>query len=84
MGAPIDVSYLADSVVITRFFEAHGAIRKAISIIKKRSGAHETTVRDLAMTSTGIEIGAPLTDFQGVLSGIPSYLGAARGGALEG
>jgi circadian clock protein KaiC len=83
MGAPIDVSYLADSVLITRFFEAHGTIRKAISIIKKRSGAHETTVRDLAMTTSGIEIGAPLTEFQGVLTGIPSYLGGSRGGALK-
>jgi circadian clock protein KaiC len=83
-GAPIDVSYLADSVVITRFFEAHGTIRKAISIIKKRSGPHEASVRDLAMTGTGIEIGPPLTEFQGVLTGVPTYLGGGRGGMLAG
>jgi circadian clock protein KaiC len=83
MGAPIDVSYLADSVMITRFFEARGTIRKAISIIKKRSGPHEATVRDLSMTATGIEIGPALTEFQGVLTGVPNYLGGAKGGALK-
>ena len=81
MGAPIDVSYLADSVVITRFFEALGSIRKAISIIKKRSGPHEGTVRELNMTTGGVRVGPPLTDFQGVLTGVPSYLGGGRGGS---
>jgi circadian clock protein KaiC len=83
MGAPIDVSYLADSVIITRFFEALGTIRKAISIIKKRSGAHESTVRELSMSGEGLVIGPPLTDFQGVLTGVPSYLGASKGGVLR-
>lgn len=78
MGAPVDVSYLADSVIITRFFEALGNIRKAISIIKKRSGAHETTVRELTMQSDGVTVGPPLTEFQGVLTGVPSYLGGGR------
>lgn len=78
MGTPIDVSYLADSVMITRFFEAQGTIRKAISIIKKRSGAHEATVRDLSMTSAGIHIGQPLVEFQGVLTGVPTYLGGKK------
>jgi circadian clock protein KaiC len=82
-GAPVDISYLADSVIITRFFEARGTIRKAISIIKKRSGAHEATVRDLSMTSQGIQIGLPLTEFQGVLTGVPTYLGGAKGGAFN-
>ena len=82
MGTPIDVSYLADSVVITRFFEAIGTIRKAISIIKKRSGAHEGTVRELSMTAGGVRIGPPLTEFQGVLTGVPSYLGGGRGGSV--
>ena len=82
-GAPIDVSYLADSVVITRFFEALGEIRKAISIIKKRSGAHEAAVRELTMTAAGVRIGPPLQDFQGVLTGVPAYLGGGRGGALR-
>jgi circadian clock protein KaiC len=81
-GAPIDVSYLADSVVITRFFEAVGSIRKAISIIKKRSGPHEGEVRELKMSENGIVVGPPLTDFQGVLTGVPAYLGGGRGGAV--
>jgi circadian clock protein KaiC len=84
MGTPIDVSYLADTVIITRFFEALGTIRKAISIIKKRSGAHEGAVRELKMTSTGVHVGPPLEEFQGVLTGVPSYLGGGRGGALRG
>ncbi|HEY1287449.1 MAG TPA: ATPase domain-containing protein [Burkholderiales bacterium] len=81
MGAPIDVSYLADSVIITRFFEALGNIRKAISIIKKRSGPHEAAVRELTLTSGGVVVGPPLTDFQGVLTGVPSYLGGEKGGS---
>jgi circadian clock protein KaiC len=80
-GAPIDVSYLADSVVITRFFEARGTIRKAISIIKKRSGPHGGEVRELKMSAGGIVVGPPLTDFQGVMTGVPAYLGGAGGGA---
>ncbi len=83
MGTPIDVSYLADSVVITRFFEALGNIRKAISIIKKRSGPHEATVRELSMSPGGLVIGPPLEDFQGVLTGVPAYLGAGKGGLLR-
>jgi len=84
MGTPIDVSYLADSVIITRFFEALGNIRKAISIIKKRSGPHEAAVRELNLTSGGVVVGPPLTDFQGVLTGVPSYLGGERGGSRSG
>ena len=83
MGTPIDVSYLADTVIVTRFFEALGSIRKAISIIKKRSGPHETSVRELEMTAKGIVIGPPLTQFQGVLAGVPTYLGGERGGNLR-
>ena len=84
MGTPIDVSYLADSVIITRFFEALGEIRKAISIIKKRSGPHEGAVRELAMSKGGVAVGPPLNEFQGVLSGVPSYLGGGRGGSVRG
>jgi circadian clock protein KaiC len=81
MGAPIDVSYLADSVIITRFFEALGSIRKAISIIKKRSGPHEAAVRELSMTTGGVKVGPSLADFQGVLTGVPAYLGGDKGGS---
>ncbi len=75
MGAPVDVSYLADTVILTRYFEARGAVHKAISVIKKRSGRHETTLRELTMSRKGIALGEPLIDFQGVLTGVPTLLG---------
>ena len=75
MGTPVDVSYLADTVILTRFFEARGEVRKAISIIKKRSGAHETAIRELMMTASGIQIGRPLSEFEGVLTGVPKFIG---------
>jgi circadian clock protein KaiC len=77
MSTPVDVSYLADTVVLLRFFEALGAVKKAISVIKKRSGSHETTIRELLMTNKGIVLGRPLTEFEGVLSGIPKFKGTA-------
>ena len=73
MQSAVDVSYLADCVILLRYFEALGKIRKAISVVKKRSGLHDTAIRDLMMTKEGIRIGAPLADFRGVLTGIPSY-----------
>jgi circadian clock protein KaiC len=76
-GAPIDISYLADSVILTRFFEARGAVRKAISVIKKRSGPHELALRELLMTPLGVELGGPLDEFEGVLTGTPRYVGSA-------
>jgi circadian clock protein KaiC len=75
MGAPVDVSYLADTVLLTRFFEARGAMKKAVSVIKKRSGHHENTIRELSMTSAGIAVGDPLVDFEGVMTGVPRFLG---------
>lgn len=73
MAAPVDVSYLADTVLMLRYFEAEGAIRRAVSVIKKRSGAHENTIRELKITSEGIRVGEPLTKFRGVLTGVPLY-----------
>jgi circadian clock protein KaiC len=78
MGVPVDVSYLADTVVLTRYFEARGSVRKAISIIKKRSGAHESTIRELEMTQTGLRIGHALSDFEGVLRGVPTFVGSSK------
>jgi circadian clock protein KaiC len=75
MGTPVDVSYLADTVLLTRFFEARGAMKKAVSIIKKRSGAHENTIRELGMSANGIEVGQPLVHFEGVMTGVPRFLG---------
>src|SRR5687768_6852444 len=77
MGAPVDVSYLADTVLLTRFFEARGAVKKAVSIIKKRSGAHEDTIRELTMSSKGVVIGQPLVHFEGVMTGVPRFLGGS-------
>ena len=82
MGAPVDVSYLADTVILTRYFEARGAVKKAISVIKKRSGGHENTLRELTMTSKGVVVGPPLTDFEGVLTGVPKFVGIAAKSAV--
>jgi circadian clock protein KaiC len=75
MQSPVDTTYLADNVVLFRFFEARGEVRRAISVVKKRSGKHEQTIRELKITEQGIEIGPPLKDFQGVLTGIPTFVG---------
>ncbi|HSB12336.1 MAG TPA: ATPase domain-containing protein [Blastocatellia bacterium] len=74
--APVDTSYLADAVILTRFFEASGEVRQAISVIKKRTGHHERTIRELRLSSRGVNIGEPLREFDGVLTGMPSYVGA--------
>lgn len=71
MTSVVDASYLADSVVLLRFYEAEGEVRQAISVVKKRGGAHERTIRDLRLTSDGIRIGEPLRKFRGVLTGVP-------------
>ena len=72
MQAPIDVTYLADTVIAFRFFEAEGAVHKAISVIKKRTGGHENTIRELVIAPSGIRVGPPLRDFRGVLTGTPT------------
>jgi circadian clock protein KaiC len=73
----IDASFISDSVILLRRFEAMGGIRVAVSVIKKRHGNHEKLIRELQLTSGGIEVGEPLKDFQGVLTGAPTYFGAA-------
>src|SRR6202790_665730 len=73
MQTPVDVSYLADSVLLLRFFEANGEVRQAISMIKKRSGSHERSIRELRLHH-GIIVGSPLFDFKGVLTGVPDVL----------
>jgi circadian clock protein KaiC len=76
MGTPVDVSYLADTVLLLRYFEAAGAVHRAVSVVKKRTGPHENTIRELEITPEGIRVGKPLTMFQGVLTGVPQYAGA--------
>jgi circadian clock protein KaiC len=72
MQTPVDVTYLADTVVLLRFYEAKGSLKKAISVIKKRSGMHESAIRELAIGDGRITVGKPLQEYHGVLSGIPS------------
>jgi circadian clock protein KaiC len=73
MQAPVDLTYLSDSVVLLRYFEAQGRVRRAISVIKKRAGQHEDTIREYQITASGIRVGAPITAFQGILTGVPQY-----------
>jgi circadian clock protein KaiC len=79
MAAPIDVTYLADSVLLLRYFEALGSVRRAMSCIKKRTGSHETSIREYHIGKGGLTVDAALTGFQGVLSGVPDVL--SRSGA---
>ncbi|HEV8237180.1 MAG TPA: ATPase domain-containing protein, partial [Gemmatimonadaceae bacterium] len=78
-GAPVDeaaeVSYLADTVLLLRYFEHAGAVRQAISVVKKRSGPHEHTIRECRVDRGGLVVGNPLVEFQGVLTGVPTYVG---------
>ena len=75
MTSVVDASYLADSVLLLRYFEAEGEVRQAISVVKKRSGPHERTIREFRIES-GIRIGPALREFRGVLTGVPNYRGA--------
>ena len=75
MQSPVDVTYLADSVILLRYFEAIGKVRRAISVIKKRTGFHETTIREFTITNAGLTMGEPLAGFHGVLRGVPNYTG---------
>ena len=74
MKAPVDVTYLADTVLLLRYFEAFGRVRRAMSVIKKRTGAHEDTIREYRIGSEGIKLGEPLMGFQGVLRGVPELV----------
>lgn len=71
----LNASYIADAVILFRYFEAQGRIRKAISVIKNRSGAHEDTIRELFIDNQGLRVGKPLVDFHGVLTGTPEFVG---------
>ena len=75
MKSPVDVTYLADTVILLRYFEAAGRVRRAISVIKKRTSAHEDTIREFEIGSAGISLGDPLVNFQGVLRGVPQLIG---------
>jgi len=76
MTTPLDVSYLADSVVLLRFFESQGMVRRALSVMKKRTGTHEATIREFQIGPDRLHVGEALSQFQGVLTGVPHYIGA--------
>jgi circadian clock protein KaiC len=74
MQAPVDISYLADTVILLRYYEALGHVKKAISVVKRRTGDHEATIREYTLSASGMEVGQPLKNFQGVLTGVPQIL----------
>lgn len=82
MTTPVDVTYLADTVILLRYFEATGRVRRAISVVKKRTGTHENTIREYVIDKRGITVGEPLTAFHGVLRGVPSLVGGNSEGML--
>jgi circadian clock protein KaiC len=79
MKAPVDVTYLADTVLLLRYFEAAGHVRRAVSVIKKRAGQHEKTIREYEIDQRGLTVGPPLHEFQGVLRGVPNFVGPGTG-----
>jgi circadian clock protein KaiC len=73
--APLDLNYLTDTVLLFRYFEDRGTVRRALSVIKRRSGTHETTIREMTLGPSGINMGDPLAELRGVLTGNPIYEG---------
>jgi circadian clock protein KaiC len=71
MRSPVDASYLADAVVLLRYYEAEGEVRQAVSVVKKRGGAHERAIRSFELSEQGIRIGPPLRNYRGILTGVP-------------
>lgn len=78
MQSPVDLTYLSDNVLLLRFFEAQGELRRAISVLKKRTGGHEPTIREYRIDPQGLRVGDPLRRFSGVLTGVPTYVGTAE------
>ena len=78
MQSPVDLTYLSDSVLLLRFFEARGEIRRALSVIKKRTGQHESAIREMKIDHGGIRVGPKLSAFRGVLTGVPTLEGKAE------
>ena len=72
MHSQVDVSYLADAIILLRYFESAGGVRKAMSVVKNRTSQHEHTIRELCFENGSITVGDPLTDFEGVLTGVPT------------
>lgn len=83
MKSPVDVTYLADTVILLRYFEAVGRVRRAISVVKKRTGMHEDTIREYRIGRLGVTLGEPLTNFQGVLRGVPTMIDPSKPALLD-
>jgi circadian clock protein KaiC len=83
MKSPVDVTYLADTVLLLRYFEAAGQVRRAMSVLKKRTGRHENTIREFSIGDTGLKVGAPLDKFQASCVASRNILGAKRIRNLE-
>jgi circadian clock protein KaiC len=84
MTSPVDASYLADSVVMLRYFEHCGSVKKAISVMKKRTGGHEESIRQLWFDDKGVHLSEPLLQLRGVLTGVPVEIGQSDGQSLKG
>lgn len=84
MQSPVDASYLADTVILLRYFESGGELRRAISVVKKRSGPHESSLREFRMRSGGVWVGEPLADFHGILTGTPTPVNGNGGNGRHG
>jgi circadian clock protein KaiC len=80
----VDLSYLSDSTVLLRFFESNGKLRRAITVVKSRTANHALTIHEMQLHSGGVEIGAPLEGFEGVLTGLPTYRGVTAMMATQG
>lgn len=83
MSTPVDASYLADAVILLRYFEARGEVRQVVSVVKKRGSEHERTIREFRLAKGRIEVGEPLRHFRGVLSGVPIYEPDGNSGSAE-
>jgi circadian clock protein KaiC len=83
MKAPVDITYLADTVILLRYFEAMGKVRRAVSVIKKRTGRHEDTIREYQIGASGLSVGEPLEQFHGVLRGVPMLAGGHPEGLMH-
>jgi len=82
MQSPVDLTYLSDAVLLLRFFEAFGELKRAISVVKKRTGGHEAAIREYRIDETGLRVGGPLRNFSGVMTGVPTFVGG-EGELLE-
>jgi circadian clock protein KaiC len=78
MDTPLDISYLSDAVLMLRYFEYNGTVRRALSVVKKRSGNHEHTIREFRLSGSGVQLGPPLKGFSGIFSGTPVYEGESK------